>query len=476
MIPTPIGLLFLLVGLIMLRRPPVQMLVFACACTLFPAASAIDLPALGHSSIPPATMSLGFVALRLSGRDVSQSNGPALGLEKNSWLIIFCLYCAITAFILPRIFSGKIDVIPLGKAGTLYFPLTLTPQNITQAVYMLGTAFAAVGGTILATRMTSVIVLVRAFVVLTWVHSGTGIADVVLSLLHVHGAFDFVRNGAYAQLDQGVGVFHRISGMCPEPSVYAALGTVFFVFMCELWLRRIIPRRTGPAAMIMLLLLVLCTSSTGYAALSVYVVVLLARALLIPGAMALDRLVVIFAVTMVGVAAGLTVILLSPNVAASFSSTLADMTVNKAQSASGFERGLWARQGWDVMKSSHGLGIGVGSFRSSSLITAILGSVGPAGMAVFVGYLFQVGKFGMARTYVSTVDERTGAGAAAGWAALLALVPAAISFTAADPGILFALMAGLSLGWRAGVIAPPSSRESRSIPGAAILRSNQSTA
>ena len=146
------------------------------------------------------------------------------------------------------------------------------------------------------------------------------------------------------------------------------------------------------------------------------------------------------------------------------SSTLADMTVNKGQSASGFERGLWAKQGWEAMKFTHGLGIGVGSFRSSSLVTAILGSVGPAGMAVFIGYLFQVGKFGRVRTYAPGVDERTGAGAAAGWAALLALVPAAVSFSAADPGILFALMAGLSLGWRTGVVVSPSAREARQLP------------
>ena len=317
MIPTPIGLLFLLVGFVLLRRPPIDTLVFACVCTLFPAASAIDLPGLGHSSVPPATMSLGFIALRLLGRDVSGSRGPAIGLEKNAWLLIFCLYCAITAFVLPQIFAGQINVIPLGRAGTSYFPLSLTPQNITQAVYMMGTAFAAIAATILATRFTSVQASVKTFVAVTWVQVATGLADVAFSLAHVHGVFDIVRNGAYAQLDQGVGVFHRIAGMCPEPSVYADLGTVYFVFMCELWLRRINTRQTGPAALAMMFMLVLCTSSTGYLALAVYALVVLGR-LAVPGSMSLDRMIIIIGVTTIGAMGALTLILVSPSVAASF--------------------------------------------------------------------------------------------------------------------------------------------------------------
>ena len=76
MIPTPIGLLFLLVGFLLLRRPPVETLVFACVCTLFPAASAIDLPALGHSSVPPATMSLGVHCSKIARTGCSQFAGP----------------------------------------------------------------------------------------------------------------------------------------------------------------------------------------------------------------------------------------------------------------------------------------------------------------------------------------------------------------------------------------------------------------
>ena len=300
MIPTPLGLLFMLAGILLLWRPPVQMLAFGLVCTLFPAASAIDLPALGGSSIPPAMLSLGFLALRLGMPDVRRTAAPALALTSNTWLLCFCLYCAATSQLLPRLFAGQIALIPMGQAGLGFVPLRPTPQNITQAVYLLGTGFGACAATALATRVNSVQVIVRTMVVVTWVQVITGVADIVFSAVHVEGLFDIVRNGAYAQLDQGVGSLHRVSAMCPEPSVYAAIGASFFTFNCELWLRRIQPRRTGPAALAMAVLVVISTSTTGYVALAAYALILTARSILMPNAMSMDRFIVLGSVSIFG--------------------------------------------------------------------------------------------------------------------------------------------------------------------------------
>ena len=466
MIPTPTGLIFILIGCWLWFKPPIQMFVFACVCTLFPAAAAVDLPALGGSSIPPAMLALGFLGLRLLRGDVMRSPGPTLGLSKNAWMLTFSLYAAVTALVLPRLFAGRISVVPMGRAGLGLLPLQVTAQNTTQAVYLVGTGFAAMAATVYSTRVNSARVVVKTFIVLTWIHALTGLADAVLSAAHIQGVFDFARTGSYAQLDQNVGSFHRISALCPEPSVYAALGGVYFVFMCELWLRAVSPKTTGPAALLMALVLGLSTSSTAYIVLGSYAVLLTARAILIPGSMTVTRAVILTGVGMLGVALGLTAMLLRPGLAAEFGDTLLSMTVNKSQSASAFERSLWAKQGWDAMVVSHGLGIGVGSFRSSSMITAMLGSVGPAGALVFLVYVLQVAKLGRLQTYQAKVDERTAAGAAAGWTALMVLPPAATTFASADPGLLFAVMAGLSLGWRSHVLAPPARREVRapSIP------------
>ena len=297
--------------------------------------------------------------------------------------------------------------------------------------------------------------------VLTWIHALTGLADVILSAAHIQGVFDFARTGSYAQLEQGVGSFHRISAMCSEPSVYAALGGVYAVFMCELWLRGVATGRTGPAGLVMAVLLGLSTSSTAYIILGAYTLLLVVRGVMFPGSMSLHRAALLAGVALLGVAVGIVAMLVKPGLAAEFGDTILSMTVKKSSSSSAFERSLWARQGWEAMKVSHGLGVGVGSFRSSSMFTAMLGSVGPAGLVVFVGYCLQVAKLGRTRTYAAQVDERTAAGAAAGWTALMVLPPAAATWASADPGILFAVMAGLSLGWRSHTLALPGRHELR---------------
>jgi hypothetical protein len=452
MIPTLTGIVLIFIGLYLYTKPAVNMIVFTAACTLLPAASAVDLPALGHSSIPPAMLSLAFLGLRMVKRDVFQSAGLPLAMTKNAWLVIYCVYCAATALVLPKLFAGQISLIPMGRSGVGFVPLHVTAQNTTQAIYMLGTVFTALGATMLSIRANAPVVIVKAFVVITWVHIGTGLLDIAFAAAHISGAFDLVRTGAYAQLDQGVGSFHRISAMCPEPSVYAALGAVYFTFMCELWLRRIASKQTGPAALMMLAMLVLSTSSTAYVSIAAYAVVVAMRAVIFPGSLSLDRTIILGAVTVTGSVGILIVMLAVPKFAADTWATLASVTIEKSQTPSGIERGLWVKQGLDAMKLTHGLGVGVGSFRSSSLFTAILGSVGPAGLLVFLGYCLQVGRFGRRATYSTRVDERVGAGAAAGWTALLSLVPAAVTAASADPGALFAIMAGLSLGWRSGHI------------------------
>jgi hypothetical protein len=467
MIPTITGVLICLIGAYLLFRPKIEMLGFSFFCSLLPAASAIDLPALGHSSIPPAMLSLAFLALRVVRSKVWRGPEMALAVTKNAWLILYCLYGAVTALILPRMFADLINLIPMGESGLGFTPLHVTAQNTTQAIYLLGTGFGAVCATLFSTERDSPKAIILTMVVVTWIHALTGVMDLSLNAVHIQGAFDFARTGAYAQLDQGVGGFHRISALCSEPSAYAALGSAYFVFMCELWLRGIKPKQTGPAALIMVIMLALSTASTAYIFILCYGAVLLARTVIVRGSISFKQAGLILGLVVAGLVIALTVALLNPHLTTEIATTVAELTVGKTQTQSGLERELWAKQGLDAMVFTHGLGVGVGSFRSSSFFTAVLGSIGPAGLIVFLGYCAQVAKFGRRSSYVSEIDPRVGAGAAAGWTALMILAPAAVSWPSADPGLLFALMAGLSLGWRSGLIAMPTAKRSTLQPVAA---------
>jgi hypothetical protein len=355
----------------------------------------------------------------------------------------------------------------MGQSGLGFVPLHVTAQNTTQAVYLLGTGFGAVCATLFSTGRDSPKTIIMTLVVVTWIHALTGVLDLGFNAVHIRGAFDFARTGAYAQLDQGVGGFHRISGLCSEPSIYAMIGSTYFVFMCELWLRGISPKQTGPAALIMVIMLALSTSSTAYVVIACYCALLLTRSVIVRGSISFGHAGLILGLVVAGLVIALTIMLLNPHLANQVATTLADLTIGKTQSQSGIERGLLAKQGLDAMVFTHGLGVGVGSFRSSSLFTAVLGSVGPAGLIVLLGYCTQIAKFGRRSTYVSQIDPRVGAGAAAGWTALMTLAPAAVSWPSADPGLLFALMAGLSLGWRSGLIALPTAKPATFAPATA---------
>ena len=447
MIPTPIGGVVILIGAWLLFRPAAEMLVFVLFCSLFAGASALDAVALGHSSIPPNILALGFLILRLCRRDLRTSPSLLKALRLNAWLIVYCVYGAASAFVLPRIFAGRLMVVPM-QAANSFRPLEPSSQNITQAFYILGTAFGAVGASAVIAKPNASSLLVKGTLSVAWVHILTGFADAVASAVHINGLFDFLRNGAYAQLDQNISSYHRISGMTPEPSAYAALAILFLIFSTELWLRGVNTLFAGITALALVVMLLAVTSSTGYLFLAGYVAVLGIRMLLFPKALGWAKAAIVLGVCGVsGLLLSLLLVAL-PKLSDSMRDVLLAMTINKGQSTSGLERAMWARQGWELFVESRGLGVGLGSFRSSSFFTAILGSVGPACFLILGFYLLSVLKPLRRSTYTSTPLEGQAVGAAAAWVPVLALIPAAFAAPSADPGVLFAIFAGCSLALR----------------------------
>lgn len=456
MIPTPIGAVVLLVCLWLMFRPAAEMFAFVLGCSILSGASAADMPVLGHSSMPPATMALAFLLLRLLRKDVRDSAGLTLGLSVNAWLLIYCVYGAATAFILPRIFANRVYVLPM-QSPRGFIPLVPSSQNITQAVYILTTGLAAVAASTVATRVGAGRLLVRALIVIAWVQVATGVADVATSAAHAPELLAFARNGAYAQLSQDTGGFHRIAGLAPEASVYAVLSTLFLVVLTELWLRKISSLATGMAAFATLCMLLASTSSTAYVSVFAYALILGVRTVFVPGSLPVSRAAALLGVGGTLLVLGSAIMLLKPHLAQAVGDVVTQMTIEKGQSYSGVERGIWARQGWDLFLQTRGLGVGIGSFRSSSLITAILGSVGPACLVLLLGYCLHVLKLSRRSTYMRTGDFNADLSAAAGWAAIVQLVPAGIGAPGADPGLTFALLAGFSLAARSKFLRAQSS-------------------
>jgi hypothetical protein len=268
MIPTVFGAIILLLGLWSLTKPVAWMFVLMLACTEFGAASAVNLPALGGSTITPSHLALGLVILRILLDRKFDLHAWLASSEENLFLIGFALYSAVTAFILPRLFQGQILVVPLRDTvnGVVLgaSALKFSPQNITTDVYLIGTAAAAICAGLVARRRDATMAVVSAALLVGWMHAGFGVADLALTAVHHQSWLDVFRNGSYAQLNQQVGGLRRIAGVQAETSAYASYGLVFFVFATELWLRGILPRRAGPLALVLLALLAITTSSSAY--------------------------------------------------------------------------------------------------------------------------------------------------------------------------------------------------------------------
>lgn len=445
-------------------------LVFILACGPMGGSAALLLPALGGSSVTPACFAMAIGVLRVCVSQARLSARTVLALRDNWPFLGFVLYGAATAYIGPRLFRGALEVPPLRILHVKYIyaalPLAPSSQNITTAVYLVGTAACALIAYIACKTPEGWRVLVRAAIVIAGINVGLGLLSIVAPGTPLELFFAIFRNGAYAQLEHSYGSFVRITGLFPEASSYSTYTFIWFCFLTECWYRNVMPRRTGPVAFALFMILALSTSSSAYLSLTGYGVIFALR-MLLPGAARSDKLARILLSLVVGGMFVSIILMVKPALAAKFVDMLLHMTVEKRDSFSGLQRAFWARKALEAFWASYGLGVGPGSFRSSSLITAILGSTGVFGMGLFLVYLAKVFKPAHRSTYVFGADPRVSTGIAASWAALLSLIPYGVSAPSCDPGADFGVLAGAALALRA---APMLARRARSWTNAAMSR------
>jgi hypothetical protein len=450
---TVFGVIVAVLALYLLAtRPLLDMLILVLVCSLLAGSAAVILTKLGNVSVQPVSFALAFLIVRYALSHRALAARMAVELRENVLLAMFCLYGAITAFLLPRIFAGQINVVTMRPmpANSMFdtTPLAFSTQNITASAYLIGTMMASVIGAAAAANPRSGDAIAKGGVAISAIHVFFGVLGVVLSSAGAGWVLDVFRNATYAQVSQDIQGFVRINGIFPEPSSYCAYAFVWLVFMTELWQRNVRPSLTGPAAIALALVLMASTSSTAYVSLGLYGAVLALRWSAFPRGLGLGKGIWLGALALVTLAALLGLIITAPKFAATFGDIIQSMTTGKMSSSSGRERTFWALQGLQAFSASLGLGIGAGSFRSSSLITAILGSMGVVGAVSFTLHLWLVLKPWRRSTYVQPRDDREALGVAAAWTAVLGLIPAAIGSPSPDPGILFGIFSGLALGWR----------------------------
>ena len=432
---TLIGAAQFVIGFILLLFGTVpSMLVFVLVSALMMGASAINVPVIGNSSIPPVEFAAVFLAVRVLLPGSVRTADVAAALRANLLMIVFVFYGVIGAVVLPRLFAGQIDVVPMRVRALSRYesierftyatqPLLPTSQNLTTAIYLVGTVMIAICAYVALANSSAWRTLVKAVAVVALIHVVIGIASVVAPGSEV---LIFFRNGAYAQIDNSYGGFVRMNGIAPEASAYGGFGIAMLIFLFECWIRDVMPRLTGIVALLLTLALVCSTSSSAYLGLVSYAAIVLVRSIVFPRTMRADRLIIIGTVLLLLIVIATSLVLWQPAAANGFGEMIRHFTLDKSQSLSSRQRQFWSLIGYQSFVHSYGLGIGAGSFRSSSLIAAIMGSMGVIGIVCFTAYLIQVLKPLRLSTYVTTGDPRTSVGAAASWVCIATMVPAAV--------------------------------------------------
>lgn len=457
MILTFVGMIQLVVGMILLMARLPAMFAFLIASGLFGGSAAVIVTAIGGSSIPPVQFALLFLMLR-----ILMPQGGYFGLfvesvRANVMLVVFSIYGMAAAFAAPRIFAGQMNVAPLRFDGARSLfdtvPLQPTSQNLTAAIYLAGALLVALCAYVVVRTRGGMETLVRAGVAVAWVHAVTGVIAALTHGTFVDQIFRLFRNGAYAQLDQAYQGFARIDGLFPEASGFAAFGLTWFVFNAECWYRSILPRQTGRAALMLGAVLFFSTSSTAYVGLGCYLAWCLARVVLMPGAAEPVRIRQGLLALFGGLFLAAVAMAALPEFAGKVVGMIRHMTIDKGDSLSGQQRLFWALQGFEAFAVSWGLGIGPGSFRSSSLFTAMLGTMGVVGVVSFAIYTFQFVRPVPWRWHAPENDVMRRLAAVCGTTAIMILVPAAIASPNSHPGPGFAILSGAALALRAMIRA-----------------------
>jgi hypothetical protein len=391
-----IGGIALVFGLFGLFLEPAFMVYVFFASTLLGAAAAIILPAVGWTTIQPAHLLLGFLTLKLmNSRDIRDGALRSVTIGRPGfWLLVTLVYSTITAFLLPRLFSGQTWAFAVRALGPNNYaePLAPTTSNLTQSIYFIGNfvcffvlcgfASSYSGQKSLARAALACVILNLAFVVLDLVTYSTNTAELL----------SFIRNSTYTTLsDSEVAGLKRIVGSFVEPSSFGYWTLGYFAFTTSLWLSGVATRLMLSLSCLSFVSLLLSTSTTAYVGLAAFLFVQYAvigmKMLVRP--VGTQMMVFIIAAPFI-LSVVVVLICLNDSSSAYVGNLLNTMVLNKLSTASGVERSSWNSQAIQNFIDTYGFGAGNGSVRASSFPIAVIASIGIIGTVTYGLFLMGI--------------------------------------------------------------------------------------
>ncbi len=447
MIPTATGLVVIVLGIWCQFGSFRRTLMATVLLTLFEAADAADLPALGGASVTPAKLFLLFLVLRV----VSMRGGLGTALAELSPRRVLFLYVLLllwvvpSAIFLPRLFQGAVEVNSLDRAVIDSGPVPLKPSsgNITQSVYAIGSFVLALCVAALARRPGGYATLLQALLVLTGMDLAFAVIDLLTAATHTGFLLDVIHTGAYAFLteDESNGL-KRISGSFTEASAFASFSLDLLAANLALFVLRVRPRLTGFYSLALVAFLLLSTSSTAYAGLAVFACAFAAYAgwtLLVRGnARALKVLVLLM---LAGTFFVCVTLIVAPRFAAAAWDVIDTTVIHKGQTESALERGALNVQAGKIFLDTYGLGAGIGATRTSNYLYLLASNLGIVGLLLFAAL---IGALALVRPRADLAAADRSLVAAARVGMLGSLVPATLIATIFDLGPLFYVLVGIA--------------------------------
>lgn len=396
---TLIGLLFVLFAL---WRGPAGALVVLFATIPFGMMAAINLPALGNTSLLASDLVVVTLAgMMLIRRGFVASMGRLLAPgQAGLILFLFLIYAIFGTVFFPRVFEGATQVFSVARAGNesgiVSQPLAPSGGNLSQLLRMLLSALAFAAVSMIMMRRQDPQIALRAMTVVTVGHAGLGFLDLFTQATNTSWLMAPLRTANYAlTLGQETAGVNRLIGGYPEASSYGYV----LIGLLGFWLNYAFHDRSGKRWPVVMLLTVFLlwlrsTSSSAYVGGALLLLVFgVPRVveLVRRRQSALPRRAAVFVMGgSVAVPLFLFVIFALYQTVPAFEQFLDRSLLEKMSSQSAEERGSWNAQAYRNFIDTWLLGAGLGSVRGSNWIAATLGTTGLVGLSLLVVFIFKL--------------------------------------------------------------------------------------
>jgi hypothetical protein len=376
---------------------PLRLLQLALVASVFEAAAAMVFGSFGlQPAMVPGVLFMAYMFAQYALGMRYPGEGTAL--RATLPLLALLGYALLSAWLLPDMFAGHVMVWPQrGDAlGATTVPLEPTPGNVTQSLYLtLNVGFTVAVAVFMTRAAIPYRSIIAAYLLGGYIVVGLALWQFANRNAGVPFPDDLLHsNPGWAIVEQSFGSVPRIQGPFSEPAALA--GYMSGIVLCCLWLslRGYQVMRPNLLLSLALLTTLLSTSTTGIVMMVVGVPTVLGMASIGGDRGAIGRIGKTLGYLMLGGAIViLPIFVLKPSLMDAVA-TVVEATLNKGDSDSFTERTSADTTAIETLDQTYGLGVGWGSYRSSSLIPGLLANSGVFGLAMVFWLILRVIRFG----------------------------------------------------------------------------------